>query len=116
MKLQHSKTIVLAVILLPVLVLTGCDTMDAELPPIALVDDAGNTTINLQNLQTTLDTIAPGELTQQETDGLMYMREEEKLAHDVYTVLYGQWSQRVFDNISNSEQTHTDAILELINR
>ena len=116
MKTHDIKNIWLAALLLPALMLTGCDTTDDDLPPLSSVDEAGNTTINLQNLQTTLDTIAPGELNEQEIDGLMYMREEEKLAHDVYTVLYEQWSQRVFDNISNSEQTHTEAVLALIDR
>ena len=116
MKTHNMKKILLAALLLPALMLTGCDTTDDDLPPLSSVDEAGNTTINLQNLQTTLDTIAPGELNEQEIDGLMYMREEEKLAHDVYTVLYAQWSQRVFDNISNSEQTHTEAVLALIDR
>ena len=116
MKTHKMKKIWLAALLLPALMLTGCDTTDDDLPPLSSVDEAGNTTINLQNLQTTLDTIAPGELNEQEIDGLMYMREEEKLAHDVYTVLYAQWSQRVFDNISNSEQTHTEAVLALIDR
>ncbi len=116
MKTHPMKKILLATLLLPALTLTGCDTTDDDLPPLSSVDEAGNTTINLQNLQTTLDTIAPGELSEQEIDGLMYMREEEKLAHDVYTVLYAQWSQRVFDNISNSEQTHTEAVLALIER
>lgn len=116
MKTHNMKKIWLAALLLPALMLTGCDTTDDDLPPLSSIDEAGNTTINLQNLQTTLDTIAPGELNEQEIDGLMYMREEEKLAHDVYTVLYAQWSQRVFDNISNSEQTHTEAVLALIDR
>ncbi len=49
-----------------------------------------------------------------EKEGLLKMREEEKLAHDVYTTLGDYWSQRVFMNISNSEQTHTDAVKFLL--
>ena len=44
------------------------------------------------------------------------MREEEKLAHDVYVTLYAQWGQPIFQNISQSEQTHTDALKVLIDR
>jgi len=44
------------------------------------------------------------------------MREEEKLAHDVYVQLYEKWGLRVFQNISQSEQAHTDAIKVLIDR
>jgi len=44
------------------------------------------------------------------------MREEEKLAHDVYLTLSAQWSSSIFQNISQSEQTHTDAVKVLIDR
>ena len=44
------------------------------------------------------------------------MREEEKLAHDVYTELNALWSHNTFANISLSEQTHTEAVLLLIER
>lgn len=47
---------------------------------------------------------------------LKYMREEEKLAHDVYVVLAAKWGTRVFSNISASEQRHTDAIATLLDR
>jgi hypothetical protein len=53
-------------------------------------------------------------LTQVEIDDLYFMREEEKLARDVYIALYEQWGNRVFYNISLSEQKHTDAVLGLI--
>lgn len=55
-------------------------------------------------------------LTQAEIDGLEWMREEEKLALDVYDALAAQWGARIFDNISDSEQTHTDAVLALLDR
>jgi hypothetical protein len=51
-----------------------------------------------------------------ETNALLVMREEEKLAHDVYVTLYVQWELPIFQNISQSEQTHTDAIKALIDR
>jgi hypothetical protein len=47
---------------------------------------------------------------------LLFMREEEKLARDVYTSLYSKWQINVFSNISSSEQTHMDAILLLLNK
>jgi hypothetical protein len=39
------------------------------------------------------------------------MREEEKLAHDVYMTLYEKWGQQIFKNIAASEETHTNAVL-----
>ncbi len=44
------------------------------------------------------------------------MREEEKFAHDVYTKLFEKWGMNIFNSISNSEQTHTDAVLMLIEK
>jgi len=49
---------------------------------------------------------------QQET--LLWMREEEKLARDVYLELYDQWGVAVFKNIANSEQKHMNALLRKI--
>jgi hypothetical protein len=47
-------------------------------------------------------------------EGLTYMREEEKLAHDVYIFLYDKWGVQIFQNIAASEQTHTDAVKSLL--
>ena len=53
-------------------------------------------------------------LTQQEKDGLILMREEEKLARDVYQALGEKWGTNIFSNIARSEQTHTNAIRDLL--
>ncbi|MBL8095369.1 MAG: DUF2202 domain-containing protein [Anaerolineales bacterium] len=58
----------------------------------------------------------PAGLTQAEIDGLLFMREEEKLAHDVYVTLYEQWGLTQFNSIASSEQTHTDAVATLLER
>jgi len=63
-----------------------------------------------------LDSIPMGELNEKEIEGLLYMREEEKLAHDVYRVFYEKYNRRIFKNIARSEQKHTNAVLILINR
>lgn len=56
------------------------------------------------------------ELSQEETDSLIYMREEEKLARDVYLALYDIYGQQIFYNIAQSEQTHTEAIKLLLEK
>lgn len=53
----------------------------------------------------------PGQLASDEKATLLYMREEEKLARDVYTTLNQTWSEAVFENISESEQRHMDTLL-----
>jgi hypothetical protein len=55
-------------------------------------------------------------LSAEEIAALKFMREEEKLARDVYAALYGVWGATVFDNISQSETTHTDTILALLEK
>jgi hypothetical protein len=64
----------------------------------------------------TIDTLPLEPLSENEQSSLLFMREEEKLARDVYDDLYIKWSARIFENISSSEQTHMDAILVLLNR
>ncbi len=53
-------------------------------------------------------------VSQAEAEGLIFMREEEKLARDVYLTLYDQWGLRVFQNIAASEQQHTDSVKGLL--
>jgi len=45
-----------------------------------------------------------------EQEGILLMREEEKLAHDVYTLLYDKWQLQPFSNISGSESRHFEAM------
>jgi hypothetical protein len=70
----------------------------------------GNGASELANLPPS----TPGELSAEESAALLYMREEEKLAHDVYVTFYAQWGLPIFQNISQSEQTHTDAVKILL--
>ena len=58
--------------------------------------------------------LAGDPLTEEEIDSLIFMREEEKLAHDVYLALHDLWGLPLFNNIARSEQTHTDAIKRLL--
>lgn len=46
---------------------------------------------------------AQGALTEAEQVHLVFMREEEKLARDVYIHLYGIWGSQIFRSIAASE-------------
>lgn len=81
--------------------LLSCDKEDVNLT----LDETGNA----------IAEEASTNVMQDEIDGLLYMREEEKLAHDVYVYLFSLWNIPVFDNISKSETVHTNKVLELIN-
>jgi hypothetical protein len=45
---------------------------------------------------------------------IVFLREEEKLARDVYAVLGQKWALQIFANIQVSEQRHMDAVLLLL--
>jgi len=55
-------------------------------------------------------------LTDQEKVDLVHMREEEKLARDVYQKMIEKWHLKIFVNIRESEQTHMDQIKVLLDR
>lgn len=71
-----------------------------------------------QGMQQTLQNMPIQALSQAEKDSLRYMREEEKLAHDVYAVLAKQWGNQtqVFDRIGASEARHISAVGRLLQR
>jgi len=70
-------------------------------------EDQGNEGNNRQAVVT--------ELYPEDESTLLSMREEEKLAKEVYLAMDEQWNQQVFRNIANSEQSHMDALLRKIN-
>ncbi len=61
-------------------------------------------------------TITAATLTADEVHWLQYMREEEKLARDVYLALYAKWKMPIFTTIAASEQRHMDAVNTLLTR
>ncbi len=76
---------------------------------------AGNTQNQTVQQPAAVHTLpAPTDLSDAEAEGLLYMREEEKLAHDVYVTLYQTWGLPIFDNVAQSEQQHSDSIKALL--
>ena len=53
-------------------------------------------------------------LSEGEEEDLLHMREEEKVARDVYLQLARRWDLRPFHNISGAEQAHMDAVKMLL--
>lgn len=60
--------------------------------------------------------IPASDLNAEESASLLFMREEEKLARDVYNTLYAVWGQSTFQNIASSEQMHMDQMKVLLDR
>jgi len=94
-----------------ILLITGvsCGQPSNNVPAI---DSAPNTdTINEPS-----DDLVSNGLSEEEIEGLVFMREEEKLAGDVYLKLSEVWGLPVFSNIARSETQHTEAIQSLLGR
>ena len=53
-------------------------------------------------------------LSDQEKADLIFLREEEKLAHDVYVYSNQKYNRNIFYNISGSEQNHTTSVLGIL--
>lgn len=60
--------------------------------------------------------VPPGNLTEEERDGLVHMRLEEKVARDVYIVMGNLYNHQVFLTIQLSEQKHMDAMKKLLTK
>ncbi len=102
------KKIILNVLILSISIaliaaLSSCDNEDET-----LIINTGN------DITTQINTFPKEPLNADELHSLIHMREEEKLAHDVYITLYNKWGVNVFTNIAASEQTHTTAIATLL--
>lgn len=78
---------------------------------ISIVLFAGNVSVYEQ-----VNSLPYETLSESEVESILQMREEEKLARDVYLVLYEIWDLPIFNNIAQSEQTHMDAVKALIEK
>jgi len=76
----------------------------------------GVTPISPDDVEEQLNSIDKTSISQTEIDSIIWMREEEKLAKDVYTTLGKVWGLNIFTNISSAEQSHTDSVKTLIDR
>ena len=114
MKNKLLQKVMVGVVVMAV-VLSGCSSTPASASEMVAVPEdkvvSVATTSNSGLAQT-----SPETLSEDEAAGLLFMREEEKLAHDVYRALYAEWQLPVFQNIAGSEQKHTDAVLQLLTR
>lgn len=95
------------------MLLSSCqkqDMVDPDYDATANYKSVETDTLNCNCVINPADTIYPFEISM-----LEYMREEEKLARDVYIKLSTMYALPIFNNISNSEQFHMDRVLCLLN-
>jgi hypothetical protein len=91
-------------------------TAKSTSPSLVSVDQNGSTTLQTKPLADLLQNTPTAMLSAAEKNGLLMMREEEKLAHDVYNALYARWQMKIFNNIAQSELTHTEAVKALLDK
>lgn len=59
------------------------------------------------------DTVAPDDA---EQSSLVFSRQEEKMAHDLYTAFGAKYDSAIWDRIATSEQRHFDAVGRLLDQ
>ena len=91
-------------------VFASCDKFDNETVNKSLE----TAECNQQDPKTSAACDFTATLTDKEIAQLMHMREEEKLARDVYNKFSELYNMQIFINIGASEQRHMDAVLNLI--
>lgn len=88
------------------------DSQYAKFTSILDVTEIGASSYVANNLEAVVpETMVSGET---ELAVLLNMKEEEKLARDVYTTLNLKWNNQVFSNISVAENTHMNAVIFLL--
>ncbi|MGD9754264.1 MAG: DUF2202 domain-containing protein [Acidimicrobiia bacterium] len=97
----------------PVATVAAADTTAAPAPTTTTAAGATTTAADATTTAAVAADAVAG-LSADEVASLVWMREEEKLARDVYTTLGELWGVQIFDNIAASEQSHTDAVLRLL--
>jgi len=86
------------------------EIIGSEVEVLALAAD-GTTSFVTNNLCPVFDSTA--ELTANEIEFLYAVREDEKLARDVYNYFFEKYELRTFSNISKAEVTHITAVERL---
>jgi hypothetical protein len=106
MKISSSRLILAAAVVAAVALAAPADAQrraSAQLGP----NCAGG-------FQALFDAIEPVPLSAAEEAEVLYLREEEKLARDVYLTLAERWQLPIFSNIARAEQQHMDLVFRLI--
>mgnify|MGYP000079566291 CR=1 FL=1 len=93
------------------------DNLDVKSDTVTIMDTVVVIdTVTVVDTVSVIDTLIVTDtiLSEYASQSLVFMREEEKLARDVYLFLFNTWELSIFENIAASEQKHTDAVKNLL--
>ncbi len=93
-----------------VVFLSSCEKADP------LGEDQGNLSQSLSAIQATVSSLPVEPLDSAEKQRVLFIREEEKLAYDVYQAMFDKYGVKIFQNIPNSELSHMEAMLTIITK
>lgn len=117
MKKQVKKTVIAGLAALAFVGFMSCESISSPnestgYTTLLDVEADGISSIN----ETELKSVVVDEpiLSENEETLLLHMKDEEKLARDVYNAMYGKWNASIFSRIANAEQKHLNAIMLLI--
>ncbi len=82
----------------------------------ALQDENSATFLNVVSIREAVTAMPKADLSQSEADGILFMREEEKLARDAYWEFRDRYGLPVFENIAEAEETHMDSVKVLMEK
>lgn len=87
----------------------------ADINNTAFLTEVNTTSVDEQ--LATLSGVIASTLSIQLQNDLLFMWEEERLARDVYNVMYAKWGSKIFTNIAtNGEQTHINSVKSMIDK
>ncbi len=117
MKTNMKTLVMIGVLFASVMTISSCQKENmngenAQYASLLNVSADGTTSVIENNLKSAL--IATSALTDSELASLLKMKEEEKLARDVYAALYQKWGTTIFSNITTAESNHLNAIVLLL--
>ncbi|MGF1548499.1 MAG: DUF2202 domain-containing protein [Thiotrichales bacterium] len=81
-----------------------------------VVDVSGATSIQLPPVSSALELMPMGEISLAERAGVIFLREEEKLASDLLALAASRWGEPAFANAMAAEKTHSEAVRLLMAR
>ncbi|MDT8323037.1 MAG: DUF2202 domain-containing protein [Bacteroidota bacterium] len=106
------KTLNLIVAFLLLFSVSACEADNGMGPESPMNDEAAAFT----TMQNEITAMPAADLSDEEIAGLVLMREEEKLARDVYLYFHDLYGLRIFENIAASEARHMSAIKTLLDK